>query len=303
MFIRPSHSVPSDCPGPRAVDTNAHRAALNEIIIMGTDFARLLHSQATAQLQTPELDATAQSTLASAPNALARKIPVPAAPAPNTQIPLAAAFDQIARAVRRSITLARSLDRPLPPTRDPAHDRTAARQRIIRDVEDRIGRATDPDACDTSATAADLHAELRDRLDAPDLDDDLATRPTADIITEICRDLGIAAQPGTNPWRRRTPADLAHLRARAAAPTPAQPGAAQCVYQNARQGEAPLPPPRQPTLAPTPRKQPGPPRTGLIDTDPIHTGNSLPEDPAAIIEMLLRHPTQSNTRWRPPPED
>ena len=275
MINKPIQPVPPDCPGPHALDTHGYRAALNEIITMGTDFARLLHAQATAHPQAAEPDVAAQSAPAPEREALALQSSAPAIQGTATLIPLAAAFDQIARAVRRSITLARSLDRPLPPTRDPAHHRTAARQRIIRDVEDRIGRATDPDACDTSATAADLHAELRDRLDAPDLDDDLATRPIPDIITEICRDLGLASPPNDTPWKRRTPADLAQLHARAAAPS--RPGA-----EAPRTTPQPAPPahPPRPTITP---QAPGPTRPG----------------PAATI---LLHPTSIRPRWRPPPD-
>lgn len=54
-----------------------------------------------------------------------------------------------------------------------------------------------------------------DRLDAPDLEDDITTRPVADI-TEICRDLGRDALPGTHPWTRRTPNDIRHPGAPAA---------------------------------------------------------------------------------------
>ena len=300
MINKPIQPVPPDCPGPHALDTHGYRAALNEIITMGTDFARLLHAQATAHPQAAEPDVAAQSAPAPEREALALQSSAPATQGTATLIPRAAAFDQIARAVRRSITLARSLDRPLPPTRDPAHHRTAARQRIIRDVEDRIGRATDPDACDTSATAADLHAELRDRLDAPDLDDDLATRPIPDIITEICRDLGIAAQPGTNPWRRRTPADLAHLRARAAAPTPA--------YHPGNTDPAnPISAPRFPNPQPKPRApdpwmdQPSP--NPQIHPNPVHAANNPPMDPASIIAAILHHPTQGYARWHQPPGD
>ena len=289
MINKPIQPVPPDCPGPHALDTHGYRAALNEIITMGTDFARLLHAQATAHPQAAEPDVAAQSAPAPECEALALQSSAPATQGTATLIPLAAAFDQIARAVRRSITLARSLDRPLPPTRDPAHHRTAARQRIIRDVEDRIGRATDPDACDTSATAADLHAELRDRLDAPDLDDDLATRPTPDIIAEICRDLGLAALPGTDPWKRRTPADIRMLCTRAAATN--------------RPGAAPQPTPSTPDPAPAgPPPSPAPSRPAEADWTASTTPDpgNLP-DGAIPAANILHYPPTPRDRWRPPP--
>ena len=86
----------------------------------------------------------------------------------------------------------------------------------------------------TSPRAESLHAELNERLDAPDLDDDLETRPVADIIAEICRDLGLDDMPGAHPRKRRTPADVATLHARAAAPSagprPAVPSAAASTH-------------------------------------------------------------------------
>ena len=149
-----------------------------------------------------------------------------------------------------------------------AFDRTAARKRILRVVEDTIGRT----ANDGPDTPDALRAELRDRLDAPDLEDDIATRPVADIIQEICRDLGLAAHPGTQPFQRRTPADVARLCARAAAPKAAGPhGPASGAAQ-------------PPTPQPSGRRDPG---------------ATLPADPAEAVALLMRH--QPGDRWRPPP--
>ena len=202
---------------------------------MGADFARLLHQQATAPQPAQPATPAPQPTPASAPASL---------------IALAASFDAIARTVRRSVALARTLDQPVPPAKDPAHRRAAARKQVIRAVEDAIHRAANPD----SDAAESLTAELRDRLDAPDLDGDLATRPTAEVITEICRDLGLAAPPGTSPWKRRTPADLQDLRTRAAAPTPTrQPGtASRNPAPSAAPPEHPAAPPPPMLLSLTP---------------------------------------------------
>ena len=208
---------------------------------MGTDLARLLHGQATTQAQPAQQ--------AAGPHPIPSPTPVP---------DIIAAFDRIARAVRRSITLARSLAEPVPPANDPAQHRAAARNHIIRAVEDVIQRtshATDaPDAESESLTA-----ELHDRLDAPDLDDDLSHRPIAEIITEICRDLGLASSPGNDPWKRRTPADIAQLCARAAAPSrPRQPGAAPLTPRTP-QPAPPHPTPPHPSHPPF-SAQPQPPR-------------------------------------------
>ena len=242
MPAQPTHTAPTPDPGQQAEDAQYYRQTLHGVIAMATDLARTLHAQAT----TPPR-------------------PTPAQPPPNT-LEIAAAFDRIARCIRRSITLARRLHDPVKPAPDPARHRAAARTQIIRTVEDRIHRAAHE-----GDRAESLTAELYDRLDGPDLDADLATRPVAEIITEICRDLGLASPPGDTPWRRRTPADLAELRARAAAPS--------------RAGGAP-----QPARLSQP---PHPPR--------IHPPTARPAIPAPPAAAILLHPTRLRRRWRPPP--
>jgi hypothetical protein len=94
------------------------------------------------------------------------------------------------------------------PTKNAAR-RTAARKRIIRGVEDAI-------ACRAPAGEQEaLHAEFLERLDRPDLEEDIAVRSTAEIVADITRDLGIAGLHGTHPWKRRIPHDIAILNARA----------------------------------------------------------------------------------------
>jgi len=240
MSAHPTQAIHPDDPGQPAAPAHPHRQALDDLITMGTSLARALHRQALIQAE-------------------AAQAAVPPHPAPHTPYEppatalanLATAFDRIARAVRRCIALAQRLDTPPPPAKDPAAHRAAARKRILREVEDAIGRTSQDDR--DAGDAESLTAELHDRLDGPDLDDDLASRPVADIITELCRDLGLAAMPGTTPWKRRTPADIAALRARAAAPTGApQPSAAPpSAALSARPGT----PQRAPTLLPHP---PGP---------------------------------------------
>ena len=114
-------------------------------------------------------------------------------------------YDRLGRCVRLCIWLVRKLAEPMKTV-----DRIAARKQIIRTVEDSIQRHADPADADT------LHEELMDRLDTLDLEDEIAGRPIEEIIADICRDLGLATIPGSNPWKRRTPADIAILRARAA---------------------------------------------------------------------------------------
>ena len=149
--------------------------------------------------------------------ALARTLPARTASAQDPILDIATAFERLARGVRRTIVLARHLHDPAPAARDfeAAQNRAAARRRVIREVEDAIHRH-DP------ADRKNLRAELHERLETPELDDELARRPLPEIIANIIRDFGIAAGlPGPKPWKRRTPEDIAALCALAARLTPA----------------------------------------------------------------------------------
>jgi hypothetical protein len=188
VFIPPATAEPQNPANQPVEDAQYYRWALHELIDIGVGLARLVHQQATAAAAEPAVTA-------------------------DTAPDIAAAFDRISRAVRRTILLARKVAEPLAPAAEhPEQHRAAARRRIIREVEDTIQRTAQ------GADAETLHAELLDRLDAPDLEDDIAQRPIADIIADICRDLGLAALPGSHPWKRRTAEDLTALCARAATP-------------------------------------------------------------------------------------
>ena len=276
-----------DDPGSHDANTEGYRQVLHDLVAMGTDLARLLHSQATAHSAQQAVPyPTQQATNTQQPTE------APPAPASDALISLTLAFDRIARAVRRSILLARSLAAPIQPTPDPAQHRAATRRRIIREVEDAIQRTAStpsngPDGPET------LQAELRDRLDTPDLNDDIGTRPAADIISEICRDLGLVAPPGgAHPWKRRTPEDITQLCAAAAAPSGArQPGAYQPSITPQTPKRSVAPPSPQPNKPCTgPRSQP----------TPIRTSSNPPENPTSTPATILPHPTRVQGRWRPP---
>ena len=134
-----------------------------------------------------------------------------AAPGATPVTDRAGVFDRAALAVRRAAMLAHKYAQPIP-VFDHAHHRATARQRIIRAVEDNIQRHA------PYGEAEALHAELLERLDGPDLEDAIDSRPVAEIITELSRDLGLDIITGADPWKRRTPADIATLCAQAAAP-------------------------------------------------------------------------------------
>ncbi len=126
---------------------------------------------------------------------------------------LGIAFERVACGLRRTAMLDDRLGKPAPASgAHPARSRAAARRRIIRSVEDVIQREAE------GHRAAALAGELAERLDSPDLEDEIADRPVAEIVADICRDLGLTAAPGTRPWKRRTPAEVAALCERAARP-------------------------------------------------------------------------------------
>lgn len=131
----------------------------------------------------------------------------------ETAIARGAAFEGVARAVRRSIVLSRHIRDAVPAAAKQDAHRAQARRQILRGVEDTINRRVK-----TTTDADTLRAELLERIDAPEFADDLANRAPDLLIAEICRDLGLATLPGMRPDLRRTPDDIAILCAQAAAP-------------------------------------------------------------------------------------
>jgi len=108
-------------PGPNTAETQFYRQALHDLIDIGADLARKLDAQATAQ-------AGQQAKVK--PVRLVTDAPPAPPPVPDALIRIAADFDRVASAVRRSIMLAQSLDEPakqpaLNPVQGP--DRAASR--------------------------------------------------------------------------------------------------------------------------------------------------------------------------------
>ncbi len=65
-----------------------------------------------------------------------------------------------------------------------------------------------------------MRAERPERLDAHDPEDDLTTRRIANIIAEICCDLGLDALPDADAKQQRAPQDIESLNDRGASPPP-----------------------------------------------------------------------------------
>ena len=147
-----------------------------------------------------------------------------AATTPDSALPEATiAFDRAARAVRRTIALARHIAaNPAPAAAASPDARIKARTRLIRTVEDAIHVQHRVYEGDREA----LDAEFAERLEDPALEFDLQGRDIDDVIQEICQDLGIVHPTRSYIYRRRTPQDVVHLRTRAATPSaePIQPG-------------------------------------------------------------------------------
>ena len=177
---------------------------LRDLVDMATDIARVVHTQITQEATHGREAATAALPPTHKPANDQSASPI-----------LVIAFDRIARTIRRTVLLAKKLPslagaQHTAPTTDPGLRRIASRKRILRQVEDVIQRDAKPDHLDA------LQTELRERLDSPDLEDDIDHRPIQDIVADICRDLRVPLPYATN-YKRRTPADVAALRAQAAA--------------------------------------------------------------------------------------
>ena len=156
---------------------DADRAALEELRDLGMDMARLTVARAKADAEDGvEADRTP-------------------------------AFERINRGVRRAIFLLQYIAKQIAVATDRRHDqyRIRARAQIMRDVED-VTR-TRPEA-ERNAYAA----ELCERLDDPEFDENLSGMTIAQASLLIRHDFGLGK---IFTHKRRTPADVKSLAARA----------------------------------------------------------------------------------------
>ena len=102
---------------------------------------------------------------------------------------LARALDRLSRAVRRSVALIQRMEAGWP--RASADDRQAmVRRQVARGVAEVIRQTADGEAAER------LFDDLAERLDDPAIEAEIGVLPVEEIVRRICRDLGLAVQPG-----------------------------------------------------------------------------------------------------------
>ena len=174
----PAPHLQPPCETTRTDQRARHQDLLNEALDIGMARLRRLHPDAPDAATLSEADA-------------------------------AAAYHVLTTSIRRSILLTDKLAAPPP---DPAPNRIVARKRIYRGVEDVIHNA------DLGDRAESLEQELLERLDSPELEDELATRPVEAIVADICHDFGLHVPKPLYRYKRRSPPDIRELAEVAAAP-------------------------------------------------------------------------------------
>ena len=195
-----------DQPNQPDAEAQRLRATLNALVDMAADIARATHAQIMAL---PEPGA--QRAPRPKPQPIRNRGPNPPSPRP-TRSPRSPPVSTRPPAppVSASCCCNAWLTRPNRQT-SPNND-NAARRRIIREVEDAIQREVEGEA------ALNFGYELDERLDLLDVNREITSRPPQEIITEILRDFGLTAIPGTRPWKRRTPPEIIELNVWAADP-------------------------------------------------------------------------------------
>jgi hypothetical protein len=114
-------------------------------------------------------------------------------------------FDHLSRTIRQTTALERKLDEP-----EKSLDIQAARHKILRGAEDMIELRA------PAAKRENLLADLYERLDDPEFDEQLTNTDFETLITEVIRDLGVGPTVAENYGKPRAPAEVAALRLRAA---------------------------------------------------------------------------------------
>ncbi len=123
------------------------------------------------------------------------------------------AFERVSRAVRRTVLLVQRLGEPVAVrgARSAEEQRATDRRRMLRGVEDAIHERAE------GYEVERLRAEMLERLDGPDIEDELLDRSVEEVVRIVCRDLGITAMRGQGGHKPRTPVEVAAMCERARA--------------------------------------------------------------------------------------
>ncbi len=118
-------------------------------------------------------------------------------PGVEQRVDAALAYTRVARAVRQTVALAARLtaearERGRQDVLDEA-TRSAAERRRTKQKKERVRRLVeDAISADTDAGDAEgLRLDLDERLDDPEIEDELGRRPIGVVVLRICRDLGV----------------------------------------------------------------------------------------------------------------
>ena len=173
----------------------AFRDALAELVQIGLSVARM--AGRAAEAETAAAEAAAQLSIGDDVPAVATSLAeaieqdrayAAASEARHTVVARAeiitGIFAKVSRSIRLTVAMAERLDRGWA-RRSAADDRDAmARRQVARQVAEVIEHQAD------SERAERLTEALTERLDT---EDELAGRPVEEVVTEICRDLGLDA--------------------------------------------------------------------------------------------------------------
>ncbi|HVJ51066.1 MAG TPA: hypothetical protein VM689_01300 [Aliidongia sp.] len=189
----PSGARAESCACSSGLDLTAREAlVLDELTEIGMTIARSLKDEALAR-------ATVAQALAARVTAGEPAVPVPAGDAD-----LARSFGHVSRAVRLTLALKSRLvaDRlaVAAQRRLPAIE-AAKKQRRKRQIIEAMEQLVETEARETGRErdVENLRADLRERLDDAEMEQEILDKGVGRVLIRICRDLGIASD--WRPWR------------------------------------------------------------------------------------------------------
>lgn len=170
---------------------DAYRDGLAELFAIGLTVARMVGETAQAEIEKAVIAAKVrkQADARHLNEALEMDKVLADAGTPEMAIQrteaVAAAYNQVARAVRRTALLAERFERgwATRPVADDSH--AMAKRQILRGVAEAI-ETTEP-----RERADRLSEALAERMDSPEMAEEIGNRPAEEIIAAVCRDLGV----------------------------------------------------------------------------------------------------------------